>query len=85
MGVEYFHMLGGFEASLSEESVRTRRLAYSRLINEQVDQRERAEFERRVLDINTESNDAAVIERRRLWEEAHEMTRQTQEAAGVNL
>jgi hypothetical protein len=85
MGVQYFYMLGGCEAPLSEERIEARRLEYSQRANDQAHQRERVEIERRGLDNNTEGNDHAVIERRRLWEEEQEMTRRTQEADGVNL
>lgn len=85
MGAQYFYMLGGCEAPLSEERIEARRLEYSQRVNDQAHQRERVEIERWGLDNNTEGNDHAVIERRRLWEEEQEMTRQTQEAAGVNL
>ena len=85
MGEEYFYMLEGFEAPLSEETIKARRVEYSQLVNDQGDQRERVEFERLGTDINNEGIDPAIIERRRLWEEEQKMARQTQEAAGVNL
>jgi hypothetical protein len=69
MGAQYFYMLGGCEAPLSEEMIEARRLEYSQRVNDQVHQRERVEIERRGLDNNTEGNGHAVIERRRLWGE----------------
>jgi hypothetical protein len=85
MDEEYFYMQGGLDAPLSEERIKARRLEYSQRVNDQEDQRARVEFERLGTSINTDGIDPAVIERCRVWEEAQEMTRQTQEADGVNL
>jgi hypothetical protein len=85
MGAQYFYMLGGCEAPLSEERIEARRLEYSQRVNDQAHQRERVEIERRGLDNNAEGNGPAIIERCKLWGEEQEMTRQIQEAAGVKL